>query len=268
MAGRRVGSACPITDHAPHVTGTGIGLILAQAFAKNGAKVYITSRRRDDLEKAAKYWGSPLHILTEGKLKVPVICDVTSKDSIRQLVDDIRKNETRVDVLVNNAGGLGTREAGRQDESIQALAEDLFNDDPAQWEDVYRTSVIGAFRVSAAFLPFLHAATTSRPSHTGSIINISSIAGITRTNFDRVKYSVSKAASVYLTMMLAQKFRSKTIRVRVNSIVPGVFPTEMAGEEENLERRGIPADRPGRDEDITRTALMLACNEYAYALFF
>ena len=208
--------------------GTGIGLMIARAFANNGAKVYITSRRRDVLEKTAKYWGSSL-AHPQGKL-IPAVCDITSKDSIRQLVDEVRKNETRVDVLVNNAGGLGAKEVGKQDESVQALAEDLFNDDPAQWEDVYRTSVIGAFRVSAAFLPFLHAATTSRPSHTGSIINISSIAGITRTNFDRVKYSVSKAASVYLTMMLAQKFRSKTIRVRVNSIAPGVFPTEMAGE--------------------------------------
>jgi len=161
---------------------------------------------------------------------IPIVCDITSEDSIRQLVDDVRKNETQVDVLVNNVGGLGTREAGKQDESVQALAEDLFNDDPAQWEDVYRTNVIGAFRVSAAFLPFLHAVTTSRPRHTGSIINISSIAGITRNTFDRVKYSASKAVTVHLTTMLAQKFRSKAIRVRVNSIAPGIFPTEMAGE--------------------------------------
>ena len=208
--------------------GTGIGLMIARAFANNGAKVYITSRRRDVLEKTAKYWGSSL-AHPQGKL-IPAVCDITSKDSIRQLVDEVRKNETRVDVLVNNAGGLGTREVGKQDESVQALAEDLFNDDPAQWEDVYRTNVIGAFRVSAAFLPLLHAVTMSRPSHTGSIINISSIAGITRNTSDHTKYSVSKAANVYLTTMLAQKFRSKTIRVRVNNIAPGIFPTEMAGE--------------------------------------
>jgi len=215
--------------------GTGIGLMIARAFVNNGAKVYITSRRRDVLEKAAKHWGSSL-AHPQGKL-IPAVCDITSKDSIRQLVDEVRKNETRVDVLVNNAGGLEEREAGKEDESVQALAEDLFNDDPAQWGDVYRTNVIGAFRISAAFLPLLHAVTMSCPSQTGSIINISSIGGITRSISDHIKYNVSKAATIHLTTMLAHKFRSKTIRVRVNNIAPGIFPTEMAGE---CSSRGTP----------------------------
>ncbi|KAI6034509.1 hypothetical protein BKA83DRAFT_89671 [Pisolithus microcarpus] len=248
--------------------GTGIGLMIAQAFANNGAKVYITSRRQDVLEQTTKRWGSSL-VHARGEL-IPA-------DSVRQLVDEIGRNESQVDLLVNNAGiSKTTSEVEKGEGSVKALAEELFNEDPNHWEDIYKTNVIGPFFVSAAFLPLLHAA-SKKSHHTGSIINISSISGITSSTQHHVNYNVSKAATIHLTTLLAQEFRRKAVRVRVNGIAPGIFPSEMTAGgsdeynksqlphgEEFGRKKGIPADRPGRDEDMAQAALMLACNQYAY----
>ncbi|KIJ69913.1 hypothetical protein HYDPIDRAFT_77810 [Hydnomerulius pinastri MD-312] len=256
--------------------GTGIGLMIAQAFANNGAKVYITSRRQEVLEHAAKHWGSSL-VHPQGKL-IPVVCDITSKDSIRNLVQDIGQKENHIDLLVNNAGiSKGTSEVEKGDESAQDLAEELFNEDPIEWENVYKTNVTGYFFLSAAFLPLLHAASRSDFQHTGSVINVSSMSGITRTTQHHVKYNVSKSATIHLTTLLAQEFRRRAVQVRVNSIAPGIFPSEMtsgSSDERNKSRipaeegwgakKGVPAGRPGRDEDVAQVALMLACNQYAY----
>ncbi|KAI6130275.1 hypothetical protein EDD16DRAFT_1689653 [Pisolithus croceorrhizus] len=255
--------------------GTGIGLMIAQAFANNGARVYITSRRQDVLEQATKRWGSSL-IHPRGKI-IPAVCDVTSKDSVRQLVDEIGKDESQVDLLVNNAGiSKASSEVEKGEHSVEALAQELFNEEPRHWEDIYKTNVIGPFFVSAAFLPLLHAA-SKKSHHTGSIINISSISGITHTTQHHVDYNVSKAATIHLTTLLAQEFRRKAVRVRVNSIAPGIFPSEMtAGGSDEYNKshlphgeefgkgKGIPANRPGQEEDVAQAALMLACNQYAY----
>ena len=58
------------------------------------------------------------------------------------------------------------------------------------------------------------------------------MSGLTRTSQHHVKYKVSKAAAVQLTRLLAQEFRRPGVRVRVNSIAPGIFPSEMTGEED------------------------------------
>ena len=83
------------------------------------------------------------------------------------------------------------------------------------------------FFTAVAFLPLLSAA--HREGHTGAVINISSISGITRTTQHHFKYNVSKAATIQLTQLLAQEFRRPGVKVRVNSIAPGIFPSEMTG---------------------------------------
>jgi NADP-dependent 3-hydroxy acid dehydrogenase YdfG len=80
---------------------TGIGLMIAQAYANNGARVYITGRRRDVLENTASTWGSSL-AHPKGKL-IPLECDITDKSSIQNLVRQISNKEKWVDILVNNA---------------------------------------------------------------------------------------------------------------------------------------------------------------------
>ncbi|EGO02249.1 hypothetical protein SERLA73DRAFT_133164 [Serpula lacrymans var. lacrymans S7.3] len=256
--------------------GTGIGLMLAQAFANNGAKVYITSRRQDVLSHTAKQWGSSL-AHERGEI-IPLQCDITSKQSIQSLVSEISKKENHIDCLVNNAGiSQGSSDTDKAEESAKELSQELFSEDITSWENVYRTNVIGYYFLTAAFLPLLNAATKSHSQHTGSVINISSISGITRTTQHHFKYNVSKAATIHLNTLLAQEFRKKAVQVRVNSIAPGIFPSEMtAGGSDEVnksqiptgedygQKKGIPAGRPGRDEDIAQAALLLACNQYAY----
>ena len=122
--------------------GTGIGLMIAQAFANNGARVYITGRRKETLETAVKTWGKSL-LNPRGQI-IPIQADCADKDSIHNLVNEISKNEKHVDVLVNNAGiSKGTSTVEKGDESAKALKEQLWNESMSDWEEVYRTNVIG-----------------------------------------------------------------------------------------------------------------------------
>ncbi|THH11082.1 hypothetical protein EW146_g8168 [Bondarzewia mesenterica] len=218
--------------------GTGIGLMITQAFANNGARVYILGRREEVLKRTADKYGSSL-LHPNGKI-IPVQCDITSKESIEQMVQHIEWKET-------HRGGEG-------DESAEALRDELFSEKIEDWELVYRTNVIGHF-TTVGLIPLLAKAAKSKPTHTGTVINISSL---------------------YLCdHLLAQELRHKAVNVRVNSIAPGIFPSEMTRGSDDAnkseiewsgfgEKKGIPAGRPGRDVDMAQAILMLACNQYAY----
>lgn len=239
--------------------GTGIGLMIAQALANNGARVYITGRRPEALETVVKTWGKNL-THPRGQV-IPVSVDITDKASIEKLVKEISQNEKHVDVLVNNAGiSKGTSIVEKGDESAKALKEQLWNEELSDWEEVYRTNVIGRvahhcfftlsltnvhisryFFTSAAFLPLLAAA--AREGHTGTVINVSSMSGITRTSQHHFKYNVSKAAAIHLSQLLAQEFRRPGVKVRVNNIAPGIFPSEMTGALHPLSHRACMLER-------------------------
>lgn len=78
--------------------GSGIGLMAAQTLAANGAKVYITGRRSEKLDRAVElYSGAPGQI-------VPIVADVTSKDSIKSLLQQFSAKEKALHILINNAG--------------------------------------------------------------------------------------------------------------------------------------------------------------------
>ncbi|KAK0235441.1 hypothetical protein EDD85DRAFT_843032 [Armillaria nabsnona] len=256
-----VGALFNVTDWVCVVTGggTGIGLMIAQAFANNGARVYITGRRQDVLQQAVNSWGTSL-VHQKGKI-IGVSCDHTSKDSIQALVQTISRQEKHIDVLVNNAGiATQTADVEKGEVAGKDLAKEMWQLTPDDWLDVYKTNVMGHYFTSAAFLPLLSAASNSRSEHTGT---------------HQFQYNVSKAASIQLTTLLAQEFRRPGVSVRVNSIAPGVFPSEMTTSEsdehnksaitsERGHKEGIPAGRAGRDEDMAQAALMLATNQYAY----
>lgn len=74
--------------------------MIAQALAANGAKVYITGRRLEPLEKSAKIHGSPERLGDSGGSMVPLVLDVTDKESIKAAVEVISAKETKVDMSV------------------------------------------------------------------------------------------------------------------------------------------------------------------------
>ncbi|VDC04204.1 unnamed protein product [Peniophora sp. CBMAI 1063] len=254
--------------------GTGIGLMAAQALANNGAKVYIVGRRKEVLDRTAEVWGQSL-AHPSGKL-IPLIADIDSKESISKLVEEVGKREKYVNVLVNNAGiSKGSSEVEQGEEGAKQLHDELWSESLNDWMDVYKTNVVGHFFTAVAFLPLLSAATESIAGHSGSIINITSISGITRTTQHHFKYNVSKAAANHLNTLLAQEFSRPGVKVRVNAIAPGVFPSEMTTKESDdknksyqsaegwREEKQVPAGRPGKDEDMAQAVLLFAVNQYA-----
>ncbi|KAI0031033.1 hypothetical protein K488DRAFT_71713 [Vararia minispora EC-137] len=259
---------------------SGIGLMIAQTFANNGAKVYIVGRRKDVLDNAVEKHGK--NLADPSGQMIPLQADITSKESIGQLADEVGRREKYVNVLVNNAGiQMGTSEAEKGNMSAEVLAIELFEESWEEWLEVYQTNVVGWVRpfgyffTSAAFLPLLNAATQCVSGFSGSIINISSISGIVRSIQHRAKYNISKAAAIHLTTLLAQEFSRCATKVRVNSIAPSVFPSELTAgpsDEANKnalsaegwrENKQVPAGRPGREEDMAQAVLHFALNQYA-----
>ncbi|KIW22089.1 uncharacterized protein PV07_12506 [Cladophialophora immunda] len=260
--------------------GTGIGLMIAQVFAVNGAKVYITGRRREVLEASAKAHGSPAALGNSGGSLVPLQMDVTSKDSIRRAVEEISKSNDYDSRLVNNAGIGSGRAAAKPEDGPEVYGKAMFDEDINDWQQVSLSNNTQIYFVSAAFVPLLSAAVKS-PSHApGNIINVSSQSGMTKwSQNSQYAYNCSKAAANHLTKMLAYELITPGISIRVNAICPGYFPSELTygssdatnktnwpQEEYDAEMKkvgaNVPTGRPGTDQEMAGAVLVLATNGY------
>ncbi|EKG21878.1 Short-chain dehydrogenase/reductase SDR [Macrophomina phaseolina MS6] len=249
--------------------GSGIGLMAAQALSANGAKVYITGRRPEALERAAKSH-------TPGELGGEIIpcgpCDVTNKDDLDRLYQEISKKEKYINLLVCAAGISGTK-AEPDQEHAQNLKEKLWNNETFEaWNEVYNADVTSVYFTTVAFLPLLQAGTASHGHLSASVIVISSMSGIMRHAQGHFSYNAAKGGTVHLTKLMSAEFQK--IRVRVNSIAPGYFPSEMTAKEsgadqkshlpdEKIQEKGhVPAQRAGSDEEMAQAVLFLTKNAY------
>ncbi|ATY60718.1 short chain dehydrogenase reductase family [Cordyceps militaris] len=261
-----------LTDRVAVVTGggSGIGLMAAQALAANGAKVYICGRTQEKLQNA-----SDKHEAQAAGQLIPVTADISSKAGILALVQEIERREAYVCLLVNAAGISSTSGPVAEAGSAPALRAALFDADGStfdEWADVYRTNVASLFFNTAAFLPLLQQSTDRHAGWSAAVINITSISGLVKTAQHHFAYNTSKAAAEHLTRMLAAEIAAAGLKIRVNSIAPGVFPSEMTAKEESDDRQKshlpkekmeeIPAQRPGRDEDMAQAVLFAAANQY------
>ncbi|GKT45898.1 rhamnolipids biosynthesis 3-oxoacyl-[acyl-carrier-protein] reductase [Colletotrichum spaethianum] len=251
--------------------GTGIGLMATQALAANGAKVYITSRNQDKLDNTAKTYGGEN---VAGEI-IPIQADVTSKADIDKLFKEISSKEDCLDVLINNAG-VSSGAVDVESDSAEDMKATLFDSESSNfedWTDTYRTNVAAVFYVAASFLPLLQKSTDTRPGWSGTVVNISSISGMIKKSQHHFSYNASKAATIHVNRMLAEEIASNGLKIRVNSIAPGVFPSEMTTKEpaDGQQKSAIPkekyadkvpAGRPGKDEDMAATVLFFACNQY------
>jgi len=257
------GYVCLVTGGA-----TGIGLMAAQALAANGAKVYITGRRVEALENAAKSH-SPAQ---EGSI-IPIgPCDVTSKDSLETLFAEISKKESHIDLLITNAGISGPK-AEPNNEDASKLKETLFNSETfSEWSSTFNTNVSAVYFTTVAFLPLLQAAKEAQAHFSPSVIVISSMSGIMRHAQGHFSYNAAKAATAHLAKLMSYEF--KKTGIRVNSIAPGYFPSEMTTKQsgadqkskmpqETIEEKGhVPIGRAGSDEEMGMGILFLAKNRY------
>ncbi|KAI9048071.1 hypothetical protein LZ554_007867 [Drepanopeziza brunnea f. sp. 'monogermtubi'] len=244
--------------------GSGIGLMITETLAANGAKVYITGRRKEALETVVKEYNNG-----PGKI-IALPGDVSKKDEVARLVKEIESQEPNgIHLLVNNAGIArddNTKYSnGKPDfKSAQSISEHLMKSDPQAWAETFSTNVTSQFFVSAAFLPLLAKSLTSTPGSTPSIINITSISGVMKgSSAGQFAYASSKAAFLHLTRMMATTFAET--HVRVNSIAPGLFPSEMTvgGSDEKQKselksKASNPSGRYGREQDMGACVLLLA----------
>ncbi|KAI5264004.1 NAD(P)-binding protein, partial [Aureobasidium subglaciale] len=249
--------------------GSGIGLMATQAFAVNGAKVYIIGRTKEKLDKVAEIYGKDI----PGQI-IPLQGDISKKESIAAMVKEIESKEKCVCILVNNAG-ISSNTMQTEAKTAEEMKANLFDNPDStieDWTDTYKTNVPQLYFMTMAFLPLLQKATEHQHGYSGCVINITSISGVVKTAQHHFAYNASKAAAIHVTKMLAFEIGNNGIKVRVNAIAPGVFPSEMtAGESGDNQKSEIPkekfegkvfAQRPGKETDMANAMLMVATNTY------
>ncbi|KAF2972451.1 hypothetical protein GQX73_g1156 [Xylaria multiplex] len=262
--------------------GTGIGLMIARALEHNGAKVYILGRREEILKVAAKQ--NAIH----GNL-IPVVADVTDKESLDAAVSRISQETGYINLLVNNAGTIGRRhnaitrpppfsdvpgqfvhEKGEYDMgTVDGIRDFLWKDEVSDWDNTLRTNISGVWFPSIAFLSLLNKGNEKRNvSQTSQIVTIGSVGAFIRILGTSFTYNPSKAAANHLAKMMATNFVQWGIRSNV--IAPGIYPSEISvgkGHLDHTNRNHIPIAIPveeipmghaGDEEDMATAILFLA----------
>jgi len=217
---------------------SGIGAMMARGLLENGVKVYITARKADRLMAMAEE-------LSEYGDCIAIPSDMSSVEGIESLVAEISKRESKIDILINNAGS-----------NWSAPVEDF----PEKgWDKVMDINIKSIFFATQKFLPLLKAA--GHAEEPARIINIASINGIRNSGMPTYAYTASKSGVIHLTEHLATDLASASINV--NAIAPGFFPSNMTKQiVENDEMTKfalsqIPRGRMGAPEDIAGTAIFL-----------
>ena len=230
------------------VTGAahGFGRAISVAFARLGAKVWACDLLADELRETQRLCENV------GGACVPRIIDVRDKMAAVELADDVMSATGRIDVLVNNAGGV-LGQIGRPLEDVS----------PEEWQAIFDVNVSGAFFLTQAVAPGMKAA------RSGSIINISSGAGLGISLTGIQAYASAKAAQIGLTRQLAHELGPWGITV--NNVAPG-FVRSNPTTERQWESYGadgqraliesIALKRLGAPDDIASAVLFFA-SDYA-----
>ncbi|KAJ2785846.1 hypothetical protein H4R18_000235 [Coemansia javaensis] len=227
--------------------GSGIGLMVATGFVRNGARVYITSRKQQVLDRAAQ----ELTALGPGKC-IPIACDLQSHEKTQALAARLAELEpSGIDVLVNNSG------ANWGEPSLEEYPD-------AAWTKVLTLNTQRVFTLTQLLLPLLEKrATAASPAR---VINVGSIDGIRVTDLITPAYSASKAAVHHLTKVLAAHLGPRNITV--NAVAPGPFESHMMAHTLEIARDAIvgsvPLGRIGKPTDMAGVCLFLASSAGAY----
>ena len=180
----------------------GIGAMIAEGFVRNGVKTYISSRKSDPCDKKAKE-------LSKYGECISIPADLTDMNEMDKLVTKIKDKETKLNILVNNAG---------------AAWGASFDDFPEiGWDKVMDTNVKSIFFLTQKLVDILE--TSASKSDPSRIINIGSIDGLGIPRAETYSYPASKAAVHQLTKVLANRLANRNINV--NAIAPGPFQSNM-----------------------------------------
>lgn len=230
------------------VTGAahGFGRAIALNFAQRGAAVWACDIAEGELAETKRMAGMPAAPFQVGKV------DVSNRDAVREFVADAVKATGRVDILVNDAGGV-----------LGQVGQPLEEVTPQQWQSIFDVNVTGAWNMCQAAAPAMKAA------RYGRIVNISSGAGLGISLTGIQAYASAKAAQIGLTRQLAHELGPWGITV--NNIAPG-FVLSNPTTEKQFESYGpegqkalierIALKRLGSADDIAHGVLFFA-SDYA-----
>ncbi|MGZ3276495.1 MAG: SDR family oxidoreductase [Caulobacteraceae bacterium] len=235
-----------ITGKIALVTGgtSGIGRMIAGGLAARGVKTYVTGRDRRRTEAAAD------EIAAGGGTCIGLEADLSDADGPRRLAEALGALESRLDLLVNNAGANATG-------SLADMAV-------ADWDLVLNVNLRSAFFLTQQLLPLLRqAATAEDPAR---IVSIGSIGGLHVPNWEAHAYGASKAGLHHLTRSLAKALGKD--HITANAIAPGPFPSRLTDTESEQVQKSvatyIPLGRPGQADDIVGVVTFLASRAGAY----
>jgi NAD(P)-dependent dehydrogenase (short-subunit alcohol dehydrogenase family) len=215
--------------------GSGIGLATCARLAKEGFAVAAL-----DLDPAA----------AAGTAALTAVCDVTDEASVGAALAAVTSRLGPVDVLVNNAGITGSRQAARCHETPVE-----------EWDKVVAVNVRGPFLCSRAVLPSMAA------RGSGHIITIASVAGLVAFP-GRCAYTASKGAALMLTRSIAVDYAAAGIRA--NAVCPGMVYTPMTAwrldqpELRSAVEERIPVGRVATPGEIADAVALLASGRLGY----
>ncbi|MEX2357425.1 MAG: 3-oxoacyl-[acyl-carrier-protein] reductase [Pirellulaceae bacterium] len=230
-----------LTGKTAIVTGAsqGIGLRIALALGSRGAKVACVARNAEKLAETVAA------IEAAGGTAVAYSCDVSQRESVEEVVDQVAESWEKIDILVNNAGVT-------RDNLLPRMTDE-------EWDTVIDTNLRGMFLFTRAASKFMMRA------RYGRIINMSSVSGLIG-NPGQTNYSASKAGMIGFTRSLSRELAGR--KVTINAVCPGFIESDMTKAlgpaiEDEVKKR-IPAKRMGRPEEIADAVLFLASEHATY----
>ncbi|KAK5141178.1 hypothetical protein LTR04_002698, partial [Oleoguttula sp. CCFEE 6159] len=234
----------------------GLGLHAATAFLLAGAKKVIITARKAGGEQSIDQAVDKLNKLPDIKgCAVGIAANVAQTEDIERLVNEVKRTDQKVDILVANAGATwGGPFEPTPDWSSQKVLD---------------LNVRGVFNLVRLMVPLLEAAAT--PQDPSRVVIVSSTAGMNVPHVGEhgtIMYSVSKAAAHHLSRNLAVELGPRNITT--NTVAPGFFPSKLAnglidilGGQDQLEREN-PRGRLGQPEDIAGVMVYLCSPAGSY----
>ena len=221
----------------------GIGLMIARGYVEAGAKVYISSRKKEVCDEVAAE-------LSKLGTCISVPADLMTEEGRAELVAGVKAKEDTLDILMNNAGNN--------------WGEPFAEYPDAAFDRVLGLNVKSIFALTRDFFPLLEkAASQDDPAR---VINIGSIDGIRVPYVENYAYAASKAAVHHMTRDMAVKFQGKF--VTVNAIAPGPFESKMTewmlDTYQEVIESACPLRRIGNPDDMAGIAIFLASKAGSY----